>query len=79
MSDSMEREEIVEVLEQYRDAHSEHKLLQLLKEELVKEMELMEVTTDRQRHELNMLIRDLEEELDYIESDKLSEFDPEQQ
>jgi hypothetical protein len=75
----MEREEIVEVLEQYRDAHSSHKLLQVLKEELVKEMEQMEVTTDRQRHELNLLIRDLEEELDYIESDKLSEFDPEQQ
>lgn len=75
----MEREEIVEVLEQYRDAHSEHKLLQVLKEELVKEMEQTEVTTDRQRHELNLLIRDLEEELDYIESDKLSEFDPEQQ
>jgi hypothetical protein len=75
----MEREEVVEILEQYRDVHSEHKLLQLLKEELVKEMEQTEVTTDRQRHELNLLIRDLEEELDYIESDKLSEFDPEQQ
>lgn len=79
MSDSMEREEIVEVLEQYRDAHSDHKLLQVLKDELVKEMEQTEITTDRQRHELNLLIRDLEEELDYIESDKLSEFDPEQQ
>lgn len=75
----MEREEVVEILEQYRDAHSSRKLLQVLKEELVSEMEQMEVTTDRQRHELNLLIRDLEEELDYIESDKLSEFDPEQQ
>ena len=79
MSDSMEREEIVEVLEQYRDAHSSHKLLQVLKDELVNEMERLDVSTDRQRHELNLLIRDLEEELDYIESEKLSEFDPEQQ
>lgn len=75
----MEKEEVIEILEEYRDAHSAKKLIQLLKDELVKEMEQLEVTTDRHRHELNLLIRDLEEELDYIESDKLSEFDPEQQ
>lgn len=75
----MEREEVVEILEQYRDAHSGSKLIRLLKNELVREMEQMEIATDRQRHELNLMIRDLEEELDYIESDKLSEFDPEHQ
>lgn len=75
----MERNEVVEVLDQYRDANSEHALLKLLKQKLVEELESFEAATERQRHDLNLLIRDLEEELDYIESDKLSEFDPEQQ
>ena len=75
----MEREELVEKLEEFRDAHSSNKLIDLLKEELIDELDRMEVSTDRHRHELNLLIRDLEEELDYIESEKLSEFDPEQQ
>lgn len=75
----MERKEVLEVLEEYRDANSEHALLQLLKEKLIEELETYEVATERQKHDLNMLIRDLEEELDYVESDKLAEFDPEQQ
>jgi hypothetical protein len=77
--DDLSKEEIIEILGEYRDAHSGVKLVQLLKGQLVMEMEQMEVTTDRQRHELNLIIRDLEEELDYIESEKLSEFDPESQ
>lgn len=75
----LDKDEIIELLGEYRDSNSGVKLIQLLKEQLVKEMEQMEVTTDRQSHELNMIIRDLEEELDYIESEKLSEFDPESQ
>lgn len=77
--DDLTKEEIVEILGEYRDAHSGVKLVQLLKEQLVQEMEQMEVATDRQSHELNLIIRDLEEELDYIESEKLSEYDPESQ
>ena len=75
----MKKKELIEYMEQFRDAHSSSKLLQVLKEELVKEMEQMEIATDKHRHDLNLIIRDLEEELDYIESEKLSEFDPEQQ
>ncbi|MFB6213476.1 MAG: hypothetical protein ABEJ07_02865 [Candidatus Nanohaloarchaea archaeon] len=75
----MEREEVLEVLNEYRDANSEHALLQLLKDKLVNELESHEAATERQKHDLNLLIRDLEEELDYVESDKLAEFDPEQQ
>ncbi|MFB6191351.1 MAG: hypothetical protein ABEJ64_02895 [Candidatus Nanohaloarchaea archaeon] len=75
----MEREEVLEVLNEYRDANSEHALLQLLKHKLVNELESHEAATERQKHDLNLLIRDLEEELDYVESDKLAEFDPEQQ
>lgn len=77
--EDLSRKEIVELLQEYRDANSGVQLIQLLKKQLIREMEQMEVTTDRQRHELNLIIRDLEEELDYIESEKLSEFDPESQ
>lgn len=77
--EDLDREELIELLGEYRDANSGVKLIRLLKQQLVREMQQMKVTTDRQRHELNMIIRDLEEELDYIESDKLSEFDPESQ
>ncbi|MFB6265753.1 MAG: hypothetical protein ABEI07_01575 [Candidatus Nanohaloarchaea archaeon] len=75
----MDREEVLEVLDEYRDATSEQSLLGLLKEKLVDEMESYETSTERQKHDLNLIIRDLEEELDYIESQKLAEFDPEQQ
>jgi CTP:phosphocholine cytidylyltransferase-like protein len=75
----MKREELLEYLNEYRDANSEQQLIQLLKQKLVEELETWETVTDRQRHDLNMMIRDLEEELDYIESEKLAEFDPEQQ
>lgn len=73
----MEKKELKEYLSEYRDSNSRQELIQVLKEELVNEMEQMEVTTSRQEHDLNMLIRDLEEELDWIESEKLAEFDPE--
>ncbi len=75
----MRKEEIIEFLEEYRDANSEQALLELLKDKLVNELESFNAATERQKHDLNLLIRDLEEELDYIESDKLAEFDPEQQ
>lgn len=75
----MEREEAVEVLEEYGDAHSEQKLIQLLKEELIRHLENKNTETDSQKHELNMVIREIEEELDWIENEKLAEFDPERQ
>lgn len=73
----MEKEELSEHLSEYRDSNTRQELIQALKQELVAEMEEMDVTTSRQEHDLNMLIRDLEEELDWIESEKLAEFDPE--
>jgi hypothetical protein len=75
----MEREEVVEVLEEYTDGHSEQKLIQLLKEELIQHLENKNTETDSQKHELNLVIREIEEELDWIENEKLAEFDPEQQ
>lgn len=75
----MERKEVSEILSEYRDANSAKRLVELLKDQLIQELEEMPSDTDRQRHELNLLIRDLEEELDWIENEKLAEFDPEQQ
>lgn len=72
-------EELSERLEEYRDANSSYRMIQFLKEKLVEEMEDIDVSSDSRKHDLNLLIRDLEEELHYIESEKLSEFDPERQ
>jgi len=75
----MKKAEVKEILEEYADANSEHKVLQLLKDELITHLERKNADTDSQRHELNLLIREIEEELDWIENEKLAEFDPEQQ
>jgi hypothetical protein len=75
----MERNEVIEILEEYGDANSEQKLIQLLKDELIKHLENKHAGTESQRHELNLIIREIEEELDWIENEKLAEFDPEQE
>jgi hypothetical protein len=75
----MKKEELIEYIEEFRDSNSEQRLLKVLMDKLVEELEEWPVETEHQRHDLNMMIRDLEEELDYIESDKLAEFDPEAQ
>ncbi|QGA80180.1 hypothetical protein [Candidatus Nanohalobium constans] len=75
----MKQAEVKEVLEEYADANSEQKLLQLLKDELITHLETKNADTDSQRHELNLIIREIEEELDWIENEKLAEYDPEQQ
>lgn len=75
----MERKEVKEIIEEYADANSEQKTIQLLKDELIRHLENKHAETDSQRHELNLIIREIEEELDWIENEKLAEFDPEQQ
>ncbi|MFB6174688.1 MAG: hypothetical protein ABEJ87_01785 [Candidatus Nanohalobium sp.] len=75
----MEDEELLEYINEYRDSKSRLEAIQALKDKLISEMESLEVDTSRQEHNLNLLIRDLEEELDWIENEKLAEFDPEQE
>lgn len=75
----MQKEEIIEYLDEYADANSAQDLISLLMDKLVEELETYEASTSRQKHDLNLMIRELEEELDYIENEKLAEFDPEQQ
>jgi len=75
----MKQEELREYLSEYRDSNSQQELIQQLKDRLVEELESIEVNTSKQEHDLNLIIRDLEEELDWIENEKLAEFDPEQE
>lgn len=74
-----EKNELEEYLQEYKDANSSQKLLSFLKDRLIQELEDFPAEKERQKHDLNLLIRELEEELHWIESEKLSEFDPEQQ
>lgn len=75
----MEKKELEENIDEYRDSNSRYKAVQALKDKLIEEMEQIELETSRQEHDLNLIIRDLEEELDWIENEKLAEFDPEQE
>lgn len=75
----MRKEEIREVLDEYRDENTPEKLINLLTNQLVEELEEFPADNERQKHNLNLMIRNLEEELDWIENSKLAEFDPEQQ
>lgn len=75
----MKEAELREVLQEYEDANSASQLMQFLKDELIQKLEEFPADNDRQKHNLNLIIREIEEELDWIENEKLSEFDPEQQ
>lgn len=75
----MQESELREVLQEYEDANSASQLVEFLKDELIRKLEDFPADDDRQKHNLNMVIREIEEELDWIENEKLAEFDPEQQ
>lgn len=75
----MEENEIKGFLDEYRDETTRFELLELLTDRMVKELDEMPADSDRDRHRLNLIIRDLEEEIDWIESEKLAGFDPEQE
>ncbi|QKQ98519.1 hypothetical protein GKQ38_03260 [Candidatus Nanohaloarchaea archaeon] len=74
-----DREQIEALLSEYRDANSPLEEAEFLKDKLVEALEEAPSRTETQKHNLNLLIRDIEEELDWIENEKLAEFDPEQQ
>lgn len=73
------REEIEALLKEYRDANSALEEAEFLKDKLVEALEEVPARTEAQKHKLNLLIRELEEELDWVENEKLAEFDPERQ
>ncbi len=74
----MQESELREVLQEYEDANSASQLMEFLKDELIQKLEDFPAESDRQKHNLNLVIREIEEELDWIENEKLTEFDPEQ-
>lgn len=74
-----DKKEIEALLKEYRDANSALEEAQFLKDKLIEALEETPSRTEAQKHNLNLLIRDIEEELDWIENEKLAEFDPEQQ
>ena len=74
----MSREDFEATLEKFREEASSVEVLRVLVNEFVRELEDFDVTeSDSNEHRLNMIIRDLEEDLDRIENDKLAEWDPE--
>ncbi len=74
----MTTEELREQFDELKQEASAIQLMRFLKEELVDEMEAFPVEdSDSNEHRLNMLIRDLEEDLDRIENSKLGDWDPE--
>lgn len=76
----MNREEFEDALEEFKEDNSEVIVLQTVKDFLVQEMDYFPTgEDDANEHKLNMLIRNLEEDLDRIESEKLRDWDPEQQ
>lgn len=74
-----DREQIKALLSEFRDTNSIQEEAEFLKDRLIDAMEKVPARTEAQKHRLNLLIRELEEELDWIENGKLAEFDPEQQ
>lgn len=73
------KKEIEALLNEFRDANSVLEEAQFLKDKLVEALEETAARTEAQKHKLNLLIRELEEELDWVENEKLAEFDPERQ
>jgi hypothetical protein len=74
----MSREKLESALEEYASENSDLRLINFLRSELVERMEEFSTEeSDANEHKLNMVIRDLEEDLDRIENQKLSDWDPE--
>lgn len=74
----MRAEEVEEVLDRFRDEASSIELVRFLSRELVNELDDFDVeASDSGEHRLNMVIRNLEEDLDRIENEKLVDWDPE--
>ena len=68
-----------EVIEEMRENSSSLRVIQRLKSALVTELDDFSLSeSDINEHKLNMIIRNLEEDLDRIESDKLHEWNPEE-
>jgi hypothetical protein len=74
----MSSKKLESALEEYASENSDLRLINFLRSELVERMEEFSTEeSDANEHKLNMVIRNLEEDLDRIENQKLSDWDPE--
>ncbi len=72
-------DKLEEAVEEFREENSDLKVLQRLNDLLVGELEDFSLSeTDINEHKLNMIIRNLEEDLDRIENEKLHDWNPEE-
>lgn len=73
------KDSIDKAVEKKREESSDLRVLQELKDKLVEELEDFSLSeTDINEHKLNMIIRNLEEDLDRIENEKLRDWNPEE-
>lgn len=73
------KDSIDKAVEKKREESSDLRVLQELKNKLVEELEDFSLSeTDINEHKLNMIIRNLEEDLDRIENEKLRDWNPEE-
>lgn len=74
MSDQLD-----EAIEDLKSQNSNLRVLHRLKDALVTELDDFSLSeSDINEHKLNMIIRNLEEDLDRIESEKLHDWNPEE-
>ena len=70
---------IEEAVENFEEDNSSLKVLQKLSDLLVRELEDFSLSEkDINEHKLNMIIRNLEEDLDRVENEKLHDWNPEE-
>jgi hypothetical protein len=73
------RNQLDEEIEELRQDSSDLRVIQSLKDALVSELDDFSLSdSDINEHKLNMIIRNLEEDLDRIESEKLHDWNPEE-
>lgn len=68
-----------EYISEFEDSNSDIESVQALKDELISRVEALSVESSERKHLLNKVVRELEEELEWIENEKLPEFEPEQE
>ncbi len=74
MSDQLD-----EAIQELKSKNSSLKVLHRLKDALITELDDFSLSeSDINEHKLNMVIRNLEEDLDRIESEKLHDWNPEE-
>jgi chromosome segregation ATPase len=70
-------EKIRERLDEIESSESSLSAVDTLKEHLLSRIRDLNTSSEGGRHRLNMLIRELDEELDRLENQKLGDWDPE--